>query len=322
MTGKVPVDRTIADGYGFVFRNFLSILGIVWLPYLVFAILCAGLVWLIAPGLPRMILMHELDMTTIIDLSRLAVLVAVLGFVTGCMVTVGVQTKALGLHPRPVWFYYSLGAPVWRMAGAFFLAGIVVFLIALVTAGVCVAIWYAADRLGDAAGIVHIADVCAGAAFILYILIRLLFFLPAVVVAEGTIGLERAWILGGHNFWRIVIVVVAIVLPVAIVFHLLFWALFGPLAGLPMGVHMSLREIMRAALQLGAASPFALLFQILERIVLVGVTNGAAASATSTWRRPVAAPTSSAPCRARSSRSSRRTGRPWRPATRSSCSRR
>ena len=294
MTGKVPVERAITDGYGFAFGRFLSLLGTVWLPYLVFILLSFALVWLIAPDLPQRIAMQDIDLPTAMRLVRLAVLISILGFITGCMVTAGVQREALGLQPRPVWFYFSLGAPVWRMAGAFFLAGIVIFLIALITSGVCVAIWFAAGRLGGGGWIVRLLDVCAGAAFLIYVMIRLLFFLPAVVVAEGTIGLERAWILGGHNFWRILIVCIAIVLPVAIVFHLLSWAIFGPLAGLQMGPHVGVREIIRAvALNFAAVSPFAILFQVLERIVLIGVTNGAVASAyiaLSDYRPGVASP--------------------------------
>jgi hypothetical protein len=280
MTGKVPVERAIADGYGFAFRNFLSLLGTIWLPYLVFMLLALGLVRLITPDLPRMLMTQDFDVPAAMRLLRLGMLLVVLGFITGCMVTVGVQRKALGLRCGPVWVWFSLGAPVWRMAGAFFLAGIVIFVIALLTAGVCTAIWFAANALGGAALIVHILDIVVGAGFLIYVLIRLLFFLPAVVVAEGGLGLERAWILGGHNFWRILVVTLAAVLPVALVFHFLAWAIFGPFASLRMGAGVSAREIIRAVvLNFGAVGPFVVLFQIAERIVLLGVTNGAVASA-------------------------------------------
>jgi len=280
MTGKVPVGRAIADGYRFALRNFLSLLGLVWLPYLVLLLVSVGLAMLIAPDLPRIVATQDYDLPAAMRILRLVLLIAVLGFITDSMIAVGVQTKALGLHPRPVWFYFSLGAPVWRMAGALFLAGIVIFVIALLTSGVCTAIWFAAHALGGAALLARVLDLCTGAAFIIYVAVRLLFFLPAVVVAEGRIGLERGWVLGGHDFWRILIVAVAVILPVAIVFHLLAWAVLGSAAGLRMGAVVSAREILRAAvLNYGAISPFALLFGLLERIVLLGVANGAIASA-------------------------------------------
>jgi hypothetical protein len=204
----------------------------------------------------------------------------VLGFITDSMIAVGIQRKALGLHPQPVWFYFSLGAPVWRMTGALFLAGIVIFVIALLTAGVCTVVWFAVGGLGGAALFLRVLDVGVVAAFIVYVVVRLLFFLPPVVVAESRIGLERAWVLGGHNFWRILMVAIAVVLPVAIVFHLLAWAIFGSAAGLRMAAGGSARELLRVAvLNYGAIGPFALLFGLLERIVLLGVANGAMASA-------------------------------------------
>ncbi|HEY3638262.1 MAG TPA: hypothetical protein VGK90_08905 [Rhizomicrobium sp.] len=280
MTAKIPVERTITGGYGFAFRNFFSVLGIVWFPYLALLLVSLGLVRLLVPDLPRMIAMQELDMPALMSLTRLALLVGVLAFITGCIVTVGLQRKALGLHSRPVWFYFSLGAPVWRMAGAFVLAGIAVFLIALLTAAVGTGIWFAAGQLGGAAGIIRVLDICAGVAFLIYIMVRLLFFLPAVVVAEGSIGLERAWILGGHNFWRILIVTIAVFVPVAVVFHILSLALFGSMADLRMGADVSAQETLRALMQnFAAASPAVLLFQLIERIVLLGLTNGAVAYA-------------------------------------------
>ncbi|HEY6577851.1 MAG TPA: hypothetical protein VIY09_00885 [Rhizomicrobium sp.] len=278
MSAKLPVERAITDGYHFAFTRFLSILGTIWLPYLVFALIAIGLAWLMVPDLPRIFFTHDVDIADLMGLGRLAALIAILGFIVGAMVTVGLQRKALGRHPRPVFVFFSLGAAVWRMAAALFLATLVVFFIALLTAGVCTAIWFAARGLEGAMWLVRVLDVLAGAAFVIYIALRLLFFLPAVVVAEERIGIERAWVLGGHNFWRILIVAIAVIVPVAVAFHFLSWAIFGAFAPMPgMGVRMTMREIVHTVLlQFG---PFVILFQLLERIVLLGVTNGAVASA-------------------------------------------
>ncbi|HEY3778830.1 MAG TPA: hypothetical protein VGL35_12310 [Rhizomicrobium sp.] len=282
MSARIPVDRAIADGYRFGFRHFLAVLGIAWLPYLVFAVIAVGLVWLLVPGLSGMFARQEFDVSVVMGLGRVAVLIAILAFITGAMVTVGVQRKALGLHPRPVWVWFSLGMPVWRMAGALFVGCIVVFLVALVTGAVCFGIWLAVRSLGDAVWPLRIIDVVAGCVVVIYVALRLLFFLPAVVVAEETFGLERAWTLGRGNVVRSFIVMVAAIVPIAIVFHLLFGAIFGSVPALHGASALSLRELARAAfLQFGAVGPFAILFQVLERILLAGVTNGAVASA---WR--------------------------------------
>lgn len=280
MSARIPVDRAIADGYGFGFRHFLAVLGIAWMPYLVFALIAVALVWLLAPGLPAMIVRQEIDIPVIMGLGRIAVLIAILAFITGAMVTVGVQRKALGLMPRPVWFWFSLGAPVWRMTGAMFVAGVVVFLVALVTGAIGFAIWAALNAAGGAAWPLRIVDVVAGCVVIIYVGVRLFFFLPAVVVAEQSFGLERAWMLGRGNVFRGFIVMVAVIVPVAIVFHLLFRVFFGALPALSAGGALSVRDLARAALlQFGAVGPLAILWQFIERLVLAGVTNGAVASA-------------------------------------------
>jgi hypothetical protein len=102
MTAKLPVERTISDGYNFLFTRFLSVLGIVWLPYLVFIALTLGLIFLLAPDVPRVLVTPDVDVSTPMALGRLAALVAVLGFIVGAMVTVGLQRNALGREPRPV----------------------------------------------------------------------------------------------------------------------------------------------------------------------------------------------------------------------------
>jgi hypothetical protein len=281
MTGKVPVERTISDAYRFVFARFLSILGTIWLPYLILAAIVFALVRLMAPDLPRMIASGDFDVAAGMELLRLAVMMGIFGFIIGAMVTVDLQHKVMGTHTGPSYVFFSLGAPVWRMAGALFLAGVVVFVVVLIAILVCAAVWWAASSLGAAGALIRVAAVLAALALVIYIVLRLMFFLPAVVAAENSIGIERAWILGGHNFWRILIVAIAVVLPIVILFHLLSWALVGPLLSWN-GMHsqMGVRELMRAALmQYGPKGYVILFFQLLERILLAGLINGAVASA-------------------------------------------
>jgi hypothetical protein len=196
------------------------------------------------------------------------------------MVTVDLQRKAMGTHTGRPWVFFSLGAPVWRMAGALFLAGVVVLVVTLIAGLVCMAVWWAAGSVGAAGALIRVVVLLATIAFVIYVVLRLAFFLPAVVVAETSIGIERAWILGGHNFWRIVIVAIAVVLPVVIVFHLLSWALLGPISWNGLHSQTGLREFLRAGLmQFGPKTWLIVFFQILERILLVGLINGAVASA-------------------------------------------
>ena len=281
MTGKVPVERAIADAYRFAFAKFPSVLGTIWLPYLILVVIAFGLIRLIAPDVPRMLTTGEIDLGAGMELLRLAFLVAIIAFIIGAMVTVDLQRKAMATKTGPHYVFFSLSAPVWRMAGASFLVAIVVGIVVLLGALLCVAIWSAAAALGPVAGLIRVAAVLATVALVIYIALRLMFFLPAVVVAENSIGLERAWILGGHNFWRIVLVTIAVVFPIAIVFHLMSWALLGPVAGLrELSGQGALKALMRAgAMQYGAKGYLILFLEIVERILLLGIINGAIASA-------------------------------------------
>src|SRR5215469_15631104 len=280
MAGKLPVERAILDAYRFAFPGFLSVLGTLWLPYLILVLIALGLIRLIAPDVPQMLRTGALDLGAGMELLRLVVLVVIVAFIAGAMVTVDLQRKAMHTKTGAGWVWFSLSGPVWRMAGASFLATIVVGVVTLVTVLICVAIWSAAGALA-AASLIRVIDVAATIAVIIYIALRLTFFLPAVVVTENSLGIERAWVLGGQNFWRILLVMIAIVVPVWIVFHLLSWALVGPQPGFyGLGAREGLRAMLRSgAMQFGPRGWLMLALEIIERILLVGSINGAIASA-------------------------------------------
>lgn len=281
MAGKLPVERAIVDAYRFAFAGFFSVLGTLWLPYLILILIALGLIVLIAPDVPQMLRAGSLDLGAGMELLRLAILVAIVAFIVGAMVTVDLQRKAMGTKTGSRWFLFSLSGPVWRMAGASFLASIVVGVVVLMTVLICVALWSAAGALGSAAGLIRVIVVAATIAVVIYVALRLMFFLPAVVVAEKSLGLERAWILGGHNFWRVLLVMIAVVLPTVFVFHVLSWMLAGPLPSLQgLGAREGLRALLRAgAMQFGPRGYLMLSLEIVERVLLVGLINGAIASA-------------------------------------------
>src|SRR5215469_15081609 len=97
--GKIPVGETISGAYGFAFADFLSVLGIAWLPHVVYLLLIAGIVYGLAPELPAQVMRGEFDYSTIYALRRIGGLLWLVGLITQCMVTVGLQKKALGEMP-------------------------------------------------------------------------------------------------------------------------------------------------------------------------------------------------------------------------------
>jgi hypothetical protein len=290
--GKIPVGETISGAYGFAFADFLSVLGIAWLPHVVYLLLVAGIVYGLAPELPGQIMRGDIDVSTLYALRRIGGLLWLVGLVTQSMVTVGLQKKAQGQMPGATFFYFSLGTPVWRMIGAVFLAFIAYVFIMILTCIVVVALALAAIKFvahfGTAiAVIVGIAAVC----WVIYAAVRLFFFLPAVVVAEEQIGLVRSWELGGGNFWRIFAVVFVIFVPVAIGFGIVQNALIGPFLPPDLFAHfhpnMTPEQFGELYMQIikgmfrtmRAAWPLIVVLAIIRSILFLGLGNGAVAKA-------------------------------------------
>jgi hypothetical protein len=231
---KIPVGETISEAYSFGFTRFLSVLGVTWFPYLVTLVACVGLAYLAAPDLFRQLSHGQFDPTVFVanlpHLLGVASLTWILFFIASCMVRVGLLRLALGLHPGPVFVFFSLGSDVWMMVGAIFLAVLVAILVGVLTAAAVAAIMFGSQMIHVAAaarGIDALA-IIAGVLWFVYFYVRLMFFLPAVVVAEKEVGLGRSWTLGGGNFWRIVIVAIVVFVPVAIGFGMVESAITGP----------------------------------------------------------------------------------------------
>jgi hypothetical protein len=286
---KIPVGETISAAYEFTFSNFLSVFGIAWLPYLLFAVVVGGSVFLLAPDLPRLMTQDQFDPMSFVALRHVIGVFWLASLIVGAIVAVGIQRKALGLHPGPVFFYFSLGEPVWRMIFARFLAALVIILVGLLTAGAGVAVWFAAGNFLPAYAVpVRVSAIIVAVLWLIYMIVRLSFFLPSVVVAEGRLGLGRSWMLGGGNFWRIVVVFVAVLAPVAIAFGMVRAMLLGSFLPPMMFTHAPANQDFHAVMQqifrtvwqqFRALGPLILVVQGLESIVFMALINGAIAKA-------------------------------------------
>jgi hypothetical protein len=292
---KIPVGETIARSYGFAFGEFFSVLGIAWLPHLVFVAFVAAVVFGLTPELPGQVMRGEFNATMIDEITRIAGLLWLASIVTQCMVTVGLQKKALGRLEGLPYFYFSLGAPVWRMLAAYILAILSFVLIVLLT-GILgsIAGWAAATMVPQYGKALAVVIGIACVFWVIYSAVRLFFFLPAVVVAEESIGIVRSWELGGGNFWRIVAVCFVVFVPVAIGFSILQNALVGPLMLVhsdmqihtmttpedfrrqwPVIVHAAIQAVEQMRYAIGAV----ILLQIAHSIIRLGLANGAVAKA-------------------------------------------
>ncbi|MGQ0742223.1 MAG: hypothetical protein ACT4OG_08030 [Alphaproteobacteria bacterium] len=225
--GKIPVGKTIAYAYSFAFGNILSILGVAWFPFL---LVCVAGYFLLLPYISAL-----QTFTTTQDLSTLGgslLLLPVFVFVAvvaTAMIMVEVMRMALGMDPGRKFFYFSLDKPVWRLIGAYVLVILLIVGLAVV-GGIVLGILAFIVGAGDAdaaLSVTGIGGVILALALVL-VAVRLIFLLPAVVVAENTMSIKRGYHLTFGNFWRIMVVWLAIVIPISIVQSMIQAAVLGP----------------------------------------------------------------------------------------------
>lgn len=288
----IPVGETISGAYEFAFAGFLSVLGIAWFPHVLFVVFAAAVVLGLAPDLPGQIVRGEFNTVVFFEIQRIAGLIWLGGIIMQSMVTVGLQKKALGKIQGPTYFYFSLGRPVWRMIGAIFLAVLTLILLALATAVATALVAFLAIHLVPHFGkAIAAVAIIAAVLWYVYAIVRLMFFLPAVVVAEEQIGLVKAWECGSGNFWRIVAVLLVVFVPVAIGFGIVQAALVGPFMPTDLVAHLrpgmspdELGEFYQAIFksmmqQMRAALPVIALLGLIRSVIFLGLGNGAVAKA-------------------------------------------
>jgi hypothetical protein len=214
---KIPVGATVAQAYRFAFGDFLKILGVMWPSML--------LMWL-----PSLLMRKQMtalsaqmaaqDYSSLRQLWPLIFLFYLVALVLIIVQVIGIAQVALGRHKGPVWFYFELGKPVWRLIGSFlllilaFIAGWIATLLGAFILGFILAlITKALNIAAIAIGISVLAVIVLFCAFV-YCWVRLTFFLIPVVAAQKEgLALGRSWTLGLGNFWRMFAVFLATVGP-------------------------------------------------------------------------------------------------------------
>jgi hypothetical protein len=289
---KIPLEKTIGGAYNFLFSNILSVIGIVWLPYLLFGSLAGGSVWLWLKAHPLAMFHFDkphFDPAALVAIAQIAPVLFVCAMLAELIATVGLVRKALGRMEGTTFVFFTLGAPVWRLLGAHLLV-MVINIGTVIGLAIAAVLWglFGQKFVPNGIGIlIDVVGVIAMVLWVIYMVVRLVFFIPAVVVAEEKVGVGRSWELGGGNFWRILIVFLLIALPAGIAFGILnsvvTTSLYGPLlvpdfAGNP---HPDPQLFFNFYQQAIARSllPAALALNVLYAIVLRALYAGAVATA-------------------------------------------
>ncbi len=223
---KIPLESTIVGSYRFLFSNIVSIMGTIWFPIALLLALVGALVCSIIP--------HDWcqggfkpDEVKDVVLSHLPMIVFglfaifIVALLVRAMITVGILRHAIGEKTSTTFVYFSLGARVWRMVGVVLLTAIVYCMLeigAILLFAISNGIMAIVPNVPTAVvALVNFALAVAAVVFVVYVMLRLFFFLPAVVVAENKLGVARAWELGKGNVWRMIAVMIVVVLPVCVV---------------------------------------------------------------------------------------------------------
>lgn len=219
--GRIPVGATIGRAYGFAFRNFLPILGIIWLPWLVMS--AGG--WLLQDRFMALSAgMEARDMGALRHAWSVILPFYLVMILLLFMQILGIAELALGVR-GPGWFYVSLGRKFWRLIGAFLLLALAVIVGWLGVLAAAALLGFVLGLLAKAmpvlapvnpwiAGVLLTALWCAG----FYAWVRLSFLvLPVVAANEPGLALARGWALGRDNFWRILLVFLGALVPYMLV---------------------------------------------------------------------------------------------------------
>jgi hypothetical protein len=242
---KIPLGATLDDAYKFFFRNIVSIIGTVWFPAALFTALIAAFLFAVLPHDWHGVENVSADQIAQFVKPRLglffvgAPLIAITGMLASAMIKAGIMQRALGQRSGLTLFYFSLGAPVWRMAGATIVAVLVLMVLAVleITAGVALHFALSSQISRGWAILFDVVQVIFWLVVFVYCNVRQFFFLPAVIVAENRIGLVRSWTLAGGNVGRAVVIFLAVVLPVWFVTSLIVNGMVVPVIGDHLMIH-------------------------------------------------------------------------------------
>lgn len=231
---KIPVGGTIAHAYSFTFGNILNNIGAIWIPFAVF--------WLM-PYLLRLVgphgaLIEETRAGSVpVGLSFLLFLLFILFFVLiASAQTAGLSKEAFGVRRGNAFLQFPFGAATWRIMG-----NVVVFLLVMFVLYLALSIlaYLIAKLFGIAGNDIdamstgqRVLRTILGLAFLgglIYMSIRLWFFIAPVSVAQRQVSLIKTWELSKGNFWRIFAVLFVLFIPFLIVDGILFYKVFGPI---------------------------------------------------------------------------------------------
>jgi hypothetical protein len=228
---RIPVGATIAHAYRFAFGRFADVLRSVWIALALQLTLSLFAIRSVITVMGGVIARDPSVVSHLWPFLVLYPLILILFLAQVAAVT----DLALGRGPVG-WFHMRIGKPVWRLVGAFVLAAVAVavafiaLLLALMLAGFLIRL---AGLPRIATGLIGAGLFVIGYCGLIFVSFRLFFLLVPTVMIQQRLSLAPAWRLTKGNFWRIVVVVLAILLPVVAIEYAIMFGVGGLPPSLP-----------------------------------------------------------------------------------------
>jgi len=221
---KLPVGEAIRFAYHFTFGQLGTIIGLVWIPLVVIAVL-----QFLPYGMGDAMLSREDNAAAYGSAQLRAIIFMFVIVLMYACIFVSVTQQALGLRQGGAIYHFALGRTELRMWGTLLLLGAILTMlllaIALLTTVGVVAVAKSVDRA--LAGPVEDALLLIGACAVIFVAVRLGFLLAPATVVEKKIGFESSWKLSRGNFWRISLAIFVVTLPIAVLVFAAQYALMG-----------------------------------------------------------------------------------------------
>jgi hypothetical protein len=267
---KIPVLDTIRAAYRFTFTHLGAIIGLIWLPMILATVMGFFVMQRFFVALADAFASNNFALMGPALLGLISFLLV--GLLLSAMMSVPVMQLALGSRKQGALAHFAFGPPEWRLFRAGLgVAGFLFALLVIVSMGTTA-------LLGMGTLNANLASLGLFYVCLIFFILRFGFFLPAVAVAESGPVLPRSWLMSAGNFWRILVIFLAVVVPARLVMLVVELALLGPRIlepGLLDSTAMMAAQIHGASQNMPMTA--GLLF--LMAPVLLGLTLGASAHA-------------------------------------------
>jgi hypothetical protein len=209
---KIPVGKTVAFAYNFLFTRFGTVVGITALP----ALLAATVDYLVRSYISTEDTPSASGTNLLISLAGMGTTLFI-----WAVTSVGIIRAALGQPLGSSAYYFPVGMVEIRMFGAmlrFWLGVVVLIFLASLLSGfafMLAGVPLDGSSEPEPSAALLIAGLITWAAFgyAIYTIVRMGFLLSPTVVCESK-GLQRSNDLTRGNFWRIVAIMLALILPI------------------------------------------------------------------------------------------------------------